>query len=63
MERDKFLTEARGECWHKRKEFSEDGYGTYLCSKCGSINYSSECCFYCGDEGPACEDEEEVDDE
>lgn len=28
---DKFL----GKCWHDRKDFSEDGYGTYNCKKCG----------------------------
>lgn len=34
LERDKFLTEAMGECWHERKDFSEDGYGTYNCKHC-----------------------------
>ena len=31
----KFLTLAMGECWHERKDFSEDGYGTYNCKNCG----------------------------
>lgn len=32
--RDKFLTEAMCGCWHERKDFSDDGYGTYSCKHC-----------------------------
>ena len=33
-ERDKFLTEAMGECWHDVMDATLDGYPVLQCSKC-----------------------------
>lgn len=33
--RDKFLTEAMGECWHPRWKKEKGNFGDWSCSKCG----------------------------
>lgn len=39
IERDKFLTEAMGECWHdsftRHEETFDNRYVSYTCDKCG----------------------------